>query len=505
MTTPLDAAHYLAWESGIPTNGANPFHLQPLTDLGNAERLAADHGQDLRYVYPWDKWLVWDGRRWSTEAYAEVIQRAGATLRALYQEATALSQQADAEPDDAVRKQLSILTGAMHKWARQSESRGHLESMVKLGISQASIVIKPTQLDVEPWLFNCLSGTVDLRTGELLPHNRDHLITKLAPTEYDPSAECPQWLAFLDRVMAGNQALIDFLQRAVGYSLTGVIREHCLFVLYGTGRNGKSTFLNTFLSLMGDYAHKAPPDLLMLRQGETHPTERALLHGIRFAPVIETREGRRLDEVMLKELTGGDMVVARRMREDFWQFSPTHHLWVATNHKPIIRGTDWGVWSRFRLVPFLVTIEMAEQDPSLADKLKSEWPGILAWGVRGSLPWQSDGLMEPPEVWRATSAYRDEMDTLGGFLAERTELLENARCTAKTLYESYQAWAKANGERTITKTAFGLTLQERGFLPGRGAKGIRLWRGHRLLDESEQADMQSDMFTDVQEPLNLEF
>ena len=491
MTTPQEAAEYLAQEAGIPVN-----HNRPLTDLGNAERLVDAHGQDLRYLFPWRKWMAWDGRRWKLDADGEVMRRAKATVRALYQQATEMAQMASGEPDETLRKQYASTAEALLQWARKSESDRLLEHMVARARPESAISTEPAALDADPWLFNCLSGTVDLRTGELAPHSRDSMITKLAPTEYDPSAQCPNWLAFLDRVMDGNQGLIDFLQRAIGYSMTGITTEHCLFVLYGTGRNGKSTFLNTFLGLMGDYAHKAPPDLLMIHSWESHPTERALLHGIRYAPAIETQLGRYMDEAIMKELTGGDPVVARRMREDFWQFDATHHLWMATNHKPMIRGTDLATWSRIKLTPFLVTIPPEEQDKSLMDKLRLEWPAIAAWGVQGCLHWQEQGLMEPPEVRRATSEYRDEMDVLGDFLTDRCQEDAGARSTAKELYDSYQAWTRASGEKTITKRNFGERLLERGFHQARGARGTRLWRGIRLLDATEQADMQGSMFDD---------
>lgn len=490
MTSPLNAAKYLAKEAGIPVNGRSPF-----TDYGNAERLAASHREDLRYLFNWKKWLAWSGSHWEVNADGEVMRRAKATVRSLYQEAGRLTEAATDEKDDTARIKLADAATAMMKWARLSESNRLLEAMITLARSEPGIPIQADDLDQDPWLFNCLSGTIDLKTGNLRPHNRSDLITKLSPTEYDANAKCPLWLAFLDRVLASNQPLIDFLQRALGYSLTGIVSEHCLFVVFGTGRNGKSTFLNTFLAMMGGYAHKTPPDLLLTRYGQAHPTERAVLHGTRFAPATETAEGHHLDEVQVKELTGGDRVIARRMREDFWQFPPTHHLWLATNHKPIVRGTDLGIWSRLRLIPFTVTIPIEERDTSLMDKLQSEWPSILGWAVQGCLDWQAKGLMEPIEVWQATSQYRNDMDVIGAFLAEHCVEQDAARSTAKDLYQTYQKWTQLTGERTITKVNFGLRLQERGYRQAKGAKGVRLWLGLRLLGEDEEPSMQPDLFT----------
>lgn len=249
--------------------------------------------------------------------------------------------------------------------------------MVSLARSEPGVPVRPDELDQDPWLLNILNGTIDLRNGELGPHDPDHMITKLAPVGYDPTASCPLWLQFLDKIMDGNEGLIQFLKRAIGYSLTGIIREHVLFVCHGDGRNGKSTFLETILGLLGDYSRKAPPSLLMLKRGKAHPTERAMLYGSRFVPAIESAEDNKFEEAIVKELTGGDTISARRMREDFWDFSPTHHLWLATNHKPVITGTDSGIWSRIALIPFSITIPEQERDTTLAETLQAEWPGIL--------------------------------------------------------------------------------------------------------------------------------
>jgi len=403
----------------------------------------------------------------------------------MYREAAELAAEAAAEPEETERKRKSDVAEGLLVWGRKSESRARIEAMIKLAESRVGIPVLPAQLDTDPWLLNVQNGTINLRTGNLQAHQRADLITKLAPVNYDPSAKCPQWEKFLERIMANKPGLIRFLKRATGYTLTGDVSEDCLFVAYGPGRNGKSVFLETLLGLWGDYGHKCPPELLMVKRGEAHPTERTVLFGVRFAPAIETSEGQRLNESLVKELTGGDTISARRMREDFWEFLPTHHLWLATNHKPIIKGTDLGIWSRMRLIPFSVTIPPQERDKRLRGKLKTEWPGILAWAVQGCLDWQQNGLQEPSEVLQATSQYRDEMDVLEDFLAEYCVQKSDAQVKAQDIYAAYQGWAQKSGERAISKTGFGQRLEERGFRRGRGGHGVRLWLGIGLIESLE--------------------
>jgi putative DNA primase/helicase len=281
----------------------------------------------------------------------------------------------------------------------------------------------------------------------------------------------------LDEVFAGDTETIDFVQRATGYSLTGSNREHALFVLWGAGANGKSTLLGIIAELLGDYGLCAAPSTFMERQAGGATNDLAALRGARFVSAIESGERQSLAENFVKAVTGGDKISARYLYQEYFSFEPVFKVFLATNHKPIIKGTDEGIWRRIRLIPFTQRFEGADADHSLRQKLEAELPGILAWAVRGCLAWQAKGLTPPATVKDATASYRSEMDTFAGFL-ETCELNDTATVGATDLYQSYRAWAEASGERPVSQRWFGLRLADRGFAK-RTVKGRTFWRGIR--------------------------
>lgn len=436
----------------------------PLTDLGNAERLCAYHGKDLRHASGLG-WLVYDGARWVRDERGERMQRAKATVRSMYEQACSIGE-------DNARQ-------AVIKWALKSESRDKLAAMVSLAETEPAIAVCADDLDRDPWLLNVTNGTIDLRTGELRPHDRADLITKIAGTHYSSDATAPTFEAFLDQVFAGNAELISFLQRWIGYCLTGSVTEQKLLFCYGSGANGKSTFIELVIDLLGSfggYARPAAPGLLVAKKQEPHPTELADLRGARLVTCVEIGDGKRFDEERVKALTGGDTIKARLMREDFFSFKPTHKLLLAANHKPEVRGTDHAIWRRILLVPFEVTFTDEQKDPALPGKLRRELPGILRWAVEGCLAWQRDGLREPRAVTDATAAYRDEQDVLGRFLADCCAVVPAASAGATKLYQSYLEWCRAVGEHAVSQTRFGRSLGERGFQSDRTKTGV-IWRG----------------------------
>jgi putative DNA primase/helicase len=451
-------------ENELRDTGQGAYNL---TDLGNSERFSNQHGEDARYVYPWRSWLTWTSQRWQPDAGGVTVRMAKETVRSIYSEA------ADAE--DADRRK------AIVGHARRSESRSRIEAMIAL--AQSEMPIMPDGLDTDPWLLNVSNGTLDLKTGELREHDRDDLITKLAQVEYDATAKAPIWEKFLEQILP-DEAVREFVRRLAGYSLTGSTREHVLPILYGSGANGKSTFVNVLMAAMGDYASQTAPDLLLAKQG-SHPTELADLFGARLVAAIEVNDGRRFNEALVKQLTGGDTIKARRLYQDFWEFAPTHTVWMAVNHRPDVRGTDQAIWRRIKLIPFTTAIPPEEQDTELPEKLLEELPGILAWAVRGCLDWQRSGLGEPDEVRRATNQYRAHMDVLAGFLDERCVIDQKAWAKFGNLYADYTEWAEAAGEHPESKRRFGDSLAERGYPAANGTDHVAIRRGVGLREGRE--------------------
>jgi putative DNA primase/helicase len=414
----------------LEQRGHEPLEAPHLTDLGNARRLVGLYGHDFRYLAPDGPFLAWDGARFADDSgEIQLMRWAKETICAIYPEA------AYSYADDATQRR------ALIKHATASESVRALRGMVTLARSEPGVPVRPDQLDADPWLLNVLNGTLDLRSQELRPHRREDLITKLVPINYEPAAPCPTWGAFLDRVLDGNQRLVGFMRRYIGYGLTGSTREQVLAIAHGQGANGKTTLLKAAVSILGDYSQSVPMDTFLV-------------------------------------------VVARRLYREHFEFVPQFKLVIVTNHRPTIRGTDHAIWRRVKLVPFTVTIPPEERDPELPDKLLEERAGILAWAVQGCAEWQRIGLDPPEDVHAATEAYRRDMDILGGFISDRCTVAPEARATAGALYEAYIAWAHQAGEKAVSRRAFGLALAERGFEQGRhGKEREREWTGIGLGQE----------------------
>ena len=412
------------------------------TDTGNARALVIAHGEDIRHVRQWG-WLAWNGTRWERNAEKEVQRRAK-------QAADRLLDEIKDEPDSTQRE-------LMAKWAAKSLDQARLTAMVKNAESESTIDASTEDFDRDPWLFNCPNGTIDLRTGQLEQHFREDLITKLAPVDFDPAATCPQWEAFLDKIFAGNRNLIKFVQRAIGYSLTGQQAERAFFILCGSGRNGKTTLLETLRAVLGDYAGQIPIESLMTQKNSGRPgatPEFVELKGKRFVTSSETEEGQRLAESAIKKLTGANTIKARDLYEKFIEFAPTHHIFMDCNHRPEIRGTDPAIWDRIRLVPFAVRISDEEVDANLGEKLTAEAPGILRWAVEGCLAWQCENLGFPSEVKEAMEEYRRESDILAQFLQERTTPEIGYRLRARDLFVEFRRYCQLNNLEVPSSNRF---------------------------------------------------
>ena len=403
------------------------------------------------------------------DATGGVQQLAKETVRSI-------SQSAADETDSERREQLA-------RWAAMSESDARIKAMMSR--AESELAVTPEELDTDPWLLNVANGTLDLRAGTLREHSQSDRITKLAPVDWDASAEAPMWEAFLATVLP-DEGTRDFMRRLVGYGLTGVIREHIIAFLYGMGANGKSTFLETVRGMLGDrgdgYAQTAPADLLMAKSfgGSGVPNDVARLQGVRFLVASELDEGRRLSEAFVKSLTSGDRLSARYMRGEFFEFEPTAKVVVATNHLPGIRGTDAAIWRRIRLVPFNVTIPDEEQDLELGEKLRGELSGILNWAVAGCREWQEDGLGEPKAVTEATFSFRAESDTVGEFIREKCVEGATKDAGAESLFGAYKQWMEEAGEKPLSRPGLKRTLEERGFTQVRRGSGQH-WTGIGLI------------------------
>jgi putative DNA primase/helicase len=421
------------------------------TDMGNGKRLVALHGHDLHYCPPGKKWFIWNGKLYLPDNGSEIMRRAKDTVQSI-------GSEIEASTDERLRSELV-------RHARSSESQTRLKGMIVCAQSEPTIDIMPDNLDQDPWLLNCLNGTLDLRTGRLRGHRRSDLITKISPVKFIPKAECPVWLHFLRKIMGENATLISFLQRAVGYSLTGITWEQCLFILWGIGKNGKTTLLEVIKALLGkDFARQAASETFMQKaRGGQIPNDLAALKGARLVTAPELEKDQCLSESLIKLATGEDEIIARFLYGEYFSYKPQFKLWMMANHKPVIRGTDDGIWRRLMLIPFKVQIPESGRDRQLINKLKAELPGILNWALQGCLEWQRDGLGIPQEVQDAVAEYRKDMDILGRFIEERCIRNPKSVTPATTIYEAYTLWAEANGETNPLKQgAFGKALSDRG-------------------------------------------
>jgi putative DNA primase/helicase len=390
---------------------------------------------------------------------------------------------------DRISDEASISDGTdregLYKWCGTSQARSRIENLAML--SQSSLSILPSDIDKDPLLFNCRNGTLELATMTFREHRRGDLLTRMAAVDYEPAATCPQWEKFLDRIMDGNQGLIRYLQRAAGYSLTGHTGERALFLCHGRGANGKSTFLNTLLSIVGDYGISVESNTFCVSRSEKIRNDLAALKGARLVTATEAGKGKRLDEGIIKLLTGGeDKVRARFLFQEAFEFKPECKIWWSFNTAPRITDSTDSIWSRVKKIPFSVVIPEAERDIHLQEKLSKEASGILNWLVAGLQEYQRIGLAEPVEVRMATEDYRESQDTLADFFTDTCVIEPGAACGATELYNAYTQWHswQAPEEKAKSQRAFGFEMDDHGFKRDRDGTtkrkiycGIRLQRG----------------------------
>ena len=446
------------------------------TDVGNAELLVDLSGEQLRFVHVRPRsgpvagwWRVWDGKRWADDD-------GGTCARLAHDMARERLRRAADIPDARASE-------AAAKWALRSDSTDKIRDTLEATSWQKALVSRPGDYDTDPFLLNVGNGLLDLRTGDLRPHDPATMCHRFTPVMFDSRATAPRWERFLAEVFDGNDAMVGFVQRAAGYSLTGATPEDCLLLLHGGGTNGKSTLLRILHALLGDYALAtdfATFTLQREKQGAIR-NDLARLAGARLVTASETSEGLRFSEGILKQLTGGDQVAARFLHQEFFEFTMQAKIWLSCNHRPRVRDSSEAFWRRIRLLPFAVSFK-GREEKHLDDVLLAELPGILTWALTGCLEWLDlDDLQAPPEVVVATTNYQQEEDTIGRFLGDCCEITPDDKSTTAALYSAYQGWSEDNGERPMGARTFGRELGDRGFSPCRiGAAQARGWQGVRL-------------------------
>lgn len=465
------------------TNGEAPDESEGFTDLGNSEVFARLFRDSMRYAIDMETWFQWDKRHWGLAHTAEVLRSGRAVPEERLRVAEAMPRGAKRSGEETNRERAL-------SFAKKCESLSTIRACVELATSEKSLGIWSRSLDTDPMRFACANGELDLRTGRLEPHDPSHLLTLLSPIAFEPDATCPQWEQYLADVFLDDQELIGFVQRACGYSLTGQTIEQKFFVLYNSGANGKSTFINILSAVMGDHARTTQFDVFLAQKRDSSAAspDLAALRGARVVTATEPDAGARLSESIIKQMTGRDPISCRELHKGIFQYIPQFKLWLSANHKPVIRGTDHGIWRRPLMIPFDATFKDSLQqgdsedrvkirDKAIEDKLRAELPGILAWCVRGCLEWQRVGLGSCSRVDAATIEYRKECDVMGNFLDERTVKGDHLDVAAAQLYQAWCEWAKAGGEYVMTQTAFGRSMEERGFRKFRDSTGTRCYRG----------------------------
>ena len=417
-----------------------------MTDTGNALRMRDKYVGNIQYSFVHKKWYYWTGKVWAVDYTGEIKKLADSVVNDIKKEAFA-------EPDEDVQE-------AKLKWANKTASSRGKEAMIKECQHLEGIPVLPEEMDAYTDYLNCQNGIVNLRNGELMPHDSAFMMTKCGYAEYDNTSgkEPKLWLRFLDDVTNGDKELQDYLQKCVGYSLSGSIREQCAFFLYGIGNNGKSTFIDTISELLGGYASNVQPETIMLRRnGDSGAnSDIARLKSARFVTSEEPTEGVRLNEGLVKQLTGGGKVTCRFLYGDEFEYEPEFKIWIATNHKPVIRGTDVGIWRRIRLIPFEVNIPAEKVDKTLKYKLRKELPQIMKWAVDGCIKWQKEGLELPACVEKATGEYKAEMDLLAAFCEAcvQVDYVNGDSISATDLFTVYSNWASSNNEFTMSSRKF---------------------------------------------------
>lgn len=433
------------------------------SDVGNAERLIEVHGRNIRYNPLRNSWMIWSGKHWEIDMSCKVEVLARDVIKRV---------QHFGEKIETIDEETQKLKKSIKSFVLKSENDSRIKAMINQTKSQPGVIIRET--DKDPYILNFNNGTFNLKTGQLHPHNREDNITKLIPINYNPSATAPNWTSFLNKIFMGDIELVEYMQRIVGYSLTGSITEQCFFMCYGAGSNGKTTFLNTVQRLMGAYTDTLSPNSLMLSQNNDRARgDLAKLQGKRLVISSEPNEGQTFDESLLKALTGGDVVPVRFLYGEEFPLVAQFKLWIMTNEKPKVRGTNNGIWRRVRLIPFLYTFTDAEKIENYEELyILPEIEGILNWAIEGCKKYLSEGIKTPAQVLEAVDEYKRDMDQIQRYIDDNCLSGEDFYCQATVLYNNYLKWCVENGEHEISNVKFANKLKEKGFEKTRKVAGM---------------------------------
>ncbi len=449
-----------------------PKKYHTFDDTGNSKRLIDKFGDIIKYSYIDKRWLYYKDGKWNYDNLGYIRTLTDKVVEDMVAELPHYQSEDE--------KNGSNLEKDFMKHLKKSRNHNVKTNMIKETEHLSSIL--PSMLDRHKHLINCKNGILNLKTGEFTGHSKDKYITKITQCNYNPNAETPaRWLEFLDEIFSSDKEMIRYVQKAIGYSLSGSTMEQCAFFLYGTGRNGKSTFLEIIRYIMGEYATNIQPQTIMVKPntGNAPTGDIARLKGARLVTSVEPNEGMKVDEGLLKQLTGDDIVTARKMFSEEFEFKPEFKLFMATNHKPVIRGTDTGIWRRIHLIPFEVQIPEDKIDRHLKYKLAKEYEGIFKWAVEGCMLWQKEGLKKPAKVEKAVAEYRHEMDVIASFI-DACCIDGQGSEKASVLYAVYCRWASENNEYKMSSTKFGAEMSKR-FEKSRTKQGI-IYNSISLMD-----------------------
>jgi putative DNA primase/helicase len=456
------------------------------SDVGNAERLMATYGDNIRYNPIRKKWIIWTGKHWEVDTTGKIEALARNCLRKLQSQGMVLPKEQGDTDNTKFKEQI-------YKHVLKSESDNKIKAMVNQSKTQSSLIIKNTDKNI--YALNLKNGTLNLKTGQLQKHNKKDFITKIVDIEFDREAKCPNWIEFINKIFLNNAELIDYVQRSIGYSMTGDASLQCFYICHGGGSNGKGTFMKTIMTILGEYSASLKGNSLMEKMGDEGARgDIAKLESKSFVCVNELEEGKCFDEALLKSLTSGadEVIPVRRMYEEEFDLHPAFKLWLTTNKLPKIKGTDNGIWRRVRKIPFEYNFENDENKDQyfFENKLMPEMSGILNWALEGCLKWQQDGIKVPDIVKYAIDDYRNDMDPIQRFLDECciTSISETCKTKISQMYNCYENWCHENKEYTLSSMKFSKKMGEKGFKQGRSSKD-RHWEYIGIIDTEHQVKL----------------